>query len=224
LVDELRILAQGPVDHETILQAIDFLGPLSIIQLSGTDEHAQVLVPCSDNQFYPQPNVYYNDLGDRIALVQRLNDEDSLKLAHNKLTWELADKLRIPRLSLSDYKPLDEDEPEIGEPLTTRIRNVLLQYAPEQMFGEFVSNAVDAKASRIEIVLDEKSFPSEEIIAGLEQFQSQHAIIIYNDATFKDKDFRGIRDVGTGGKRGNLCSIGQFGLGALSMYHFAEVR
>lgn len=109
------------------------------------EQRAQLIVPDVNNQFYPIARVYYNDLGDRAHLVPLPSD---IYLASKKVDADLAVALRMTFLGLSGIKPWDEDEEEdMGEELTTRISNVLRQYTAEQAFGEFVSNAADAKAS-----------------------------------------------------------------------------
>jgi sacsin len=57
----------------------------------------------------------------------------------------------------------------------------------------------------------------------MRELQLCPALIIHNNSTFSDRDFKGILRVGTGGKRGRMDTIGQFGLGSLVMFHFTEV-
>ena len=40
---------------------------------------------------------------------------------------------------------------------------------------------------------------------------------------FSENDFKGFKDIGQGGKRGDAASTGMFGRGALTMYHFTDV-
>ena len=49
------------------------------------------------------------------------------------------------------------------------------------------------------------------------------ALVVHNEALFSRSDFKGLANVGQGSKSGKTDSIGRFGLGALSFYHFCEV-
>lgn len=100
------------------------------------------------------------------------------------------------------------------------IKKTLGRYA----LNEFVANAVDAKASTFSVLLDERTFESSKVVApGIAELQRRPALLLYNNAKFNDTDFRGLRKVGQGGKRSNPDSIGRYGLGALSLFHFTDV-
>ena len=47
------------------------------------------------------------------------------------------------------------------------------------------------------------------------------SLVVHNDGIFSRQDFMGILQTSIGGKRGRT---GVIGLGALSMFHFTEVR
>ena len=108
--------------------------------------------------------------------------------------------------------------------MTTRISNVLRQYSIEQAFNEFLANATDAGAAKLNILVDERTFGARSILSPeMAALQTSPSVIIHNDAVFKDADFAGIKRVGLGSKQGKVDAIGKFGLGALSMFHFTEV-
>ncbi|KIO21522.1 hypothetical protein M407DRAFT_10336 [Tulasnella calospora MUT 4182] len=71
--------------------------------------------------------------------------------------------------------------------------------------------------------LDEANFEGRRVIAGLKSFQSGPALVVHNDGVFTDDDFKGLGNIGQGSKSGRVDSIGRFGLGALSFYHFSEL-
>jgi hypothetical protein len=112
------------------------------------------------------------------------------------------------------------------EDLTTRISGALRQYKKEQIFLEFLANAIDAGATSMSIIIDEKLPPKSpsKLFLPKSQFHSCPALMFHNDSVFQDSDFQGIRRVGVGSKRGGNEKIGRFGLGALSAYHFSEVN
>jgi hypothetical protein len=198
------------------------LGILNFIVDAGLQDVTTILVPNVNNQLQPRDKIFFNNLGPRSSLIAL---PDGHSLAHQDLVYSIAKRLGIPALSLSELKPFDEDDEDMGELLTTRIHNVLRQYTVEQAYGELLSNAADARAEMFNILIDTKSFGSSNVLLPtLAEFQTLPALIFHNDATFTDDDFKGIRRIGRGGKEGRTDTIGQFGLGALSVYHFTEVR
>jgi hypothetical protein len=183
------------------------------------EERAGIIVPDSHGELYPIARLLYNDIGYRHLLVTH----DGFFLAHHKVDEKIADKLRMDRLG---FKCLGLNDPHIdmGEQLTTRIRNVLAQYTEQQIFTEFLANAADAEATEFGILVDEYLAPNAKLLSSaMAPFQSCPSLVIYNNGTFTKKDFEGICRIGTGGKEGKTSTIGQFGLGVLSMFHFTEV-
>jgi hypothetical protein len=57
----------------------------------------------------------------------------------------------------------------------------------------------------------------------MQKFSSCPSLVVYNNEKFSDQDFKGICQTSVGGKEGRSNTIGQFGLGALTMFHFTEV-
>ena len=113
------------------------------------------------------------------------------------------------------------------EDLTTRIGNVLRSYDIEQAFNEFLANAADAGARKFNIMLDyggnRWAQSSEVLCQNMAQFCRGPAVIAHNDAEFTMDDIHGICRIGRGGKEDRQGTVGRFGLGALSFYHFSEV-
>lgn len=220
MLKELNNLKQLPSNAQTVNTSVALLQALVKADLND-EQRAQLIIPDINGQFYPISQVHYNDLGDRAYLVPLPSD---VYLASKKIDADLALALRVTFLGLSGLELRDEnDEEDMGEELTTRINNVLRQYTTEQAFGEFVSNAVDAKATAVGILIDERPGATSSLLSqSLAQLQGP-SLVIHNNALFEDKDFRGIRRIGRGGKEGRNDTIGQFGLGSLAMFHFAEV-
>ena len=48
------------------------------------------------------------------------------------------------------------------------------------------------------------------------------ALFAHNDKVFTERDFEGYKDIGRGGKSEDVDSIGLFGRGSMSMYHFTN--
>lgn len=214
------LLALEPNGYK-LVHAITLLSAISHTTLSA-EQRAQLIIPDATGNFHDISKVYYNDLGHRAPLVVM---PDDVYLAHPKIDLELASALEMVFLGVSNLNiSEDDDDEDMGENLPTRISNVLRQYSVEQAFGEFVSNAADAKACDVGFLIDEVVAPTSTLLCPqMAEFQQNPSWVIHNDAIFRESDFKGIRRVGTGGKESSRDTIGQFGLGALSMFHFCEV-
>jgi hypothetical protein len=207
-------------DLDNIIRLLENLQPESL----SIGDQLRVLVPDHSGDLQPLVHVLYNDLDDRSCLVKIPDDK---YFSHRGIGGRLARKLGMETLrAFSLESEEDDDTEDMGETIQTKINNVLLQYKAEQAFGEFLANAIDAGASSFGILVDEFSLPSSRYLLtdSMDELVSCPALVIHNNATFTEKDFVGIRHVGTGGKGGRYDTIGHFGLGSLSMFHFTEVR
>jgi hypothetical protein len=148
---------------------------------------------------------------------------------HTALSQSLASDLSLRFLSSlelgeAEEEDEDDDDDDIREDLVTRIHGVLNDYDIKYALNEFLANAADAGASRFSVLLDERSHDSRTIIsAQMAEFQKGPALVLFNNEVFGSKDFSGLRRIGEGGKTRSSDTIGRFGLGALSLYHFTEV-
>ena len=106
------------------------------------------------------------------------------------------------------------------EALTTRLANILEEYPPGvSTLREYVQNADDAGASTLVLCLDASTqratgYPTPELAdyAG-------PALLVYNDATFTERDFASISSIGKSRKREDSATIGRYGLGFNVSYH-----
>ncbi|CAK5277505.1 unnamed protein product [Mycena citricolor] len=200
----------------SLLQAI---APL-LVDCSAA-EFGRVVVPDDQGSLRPIVELYYPDTtSDPLMLLERFP-------THASISKSDAVSLRIPFLSalhLDGDEGEDEDEDQMGEDLTTRVSNILKDYAINYALNEFLANAIDAHATQFSLLLDGGSYEDARVIApGLADLQTRPALILWNDAVFDASDFAGIRKVGQGGKTDNPHSIGRFGLGALSLFHFGDI-
>jgi hypothetical protein len=221
LVDELASFS-GTLDTSAVNLAVMLLTLLGMAP-PNDDTLRRIQVPDSSSIMRPFTHIFFHDLGHRVTQVEVPPERYS---SHPLIDHDLARRLRFSFLS-SIALPMaaDEiDEDDMEEKLTTRIGNVLKQYTPERSFIEFVANAVDAGAQEVDILLDDVAHPrvGDFLTQSMVDFQGP-SLVIHNNAVFHDKDWKGIRQVGQGGKQGSSDSIGRFGLGALSMFHFTEV-
>lgn len=183
-------------------------------------EFQDTLVPTEDCQLAPAPEVLLNDMGGDPTCPPT-----GLQFAHPLVSVSLANAIGLRRLSEEDFAQSGDgiESFHIGEDLTVRIRGVLQDYDIDHSSNEWVANADDARARSITLLVDEANFEGRRVIGGLTSFQSGPALVVHNDGVFTDEDFKGLGNIGQGGKSGMPNSIGRFGLGALSFYHFSEV-
>lgn len=183
-------------------------------------ECANLLVPDTSGTLRSFQEICYNDVGPRASLV----DIGSNFLAHPNISDELATTLGLRRLGLLGLENQYYDDLDMGEDLMTTIRNRLREYTDSQLLLEFLANASDAGATEFNVLLDQKPAPANVLISPrCSNFQSVPALVIHNNSVFEDDDFKGILRTGVGGKVGRKDTIGQFGLGALTMFHITEV-
>lgn len=213
IIQDLELMQQQPAtgtSSENAILLLSLLLPLAI----NDEARAKILVPDQNHHLLPVDTVYYNDVNDA--------DFIDVHIAHPAITRDLADKLGMGFLGLK-FAGLQNPGRDMGEDPTTTIRNRLREYTDKQFLTEFVANAADAGATEFSIFLDEHQSSGGGVLPGLGEFQACPSLVIHNDTTFTDKDFDGICDTGIGGKRDRTDSIGQFGSGALTMFHFSEV-
>lgn len=185
-------------------------------------------IPDNRNVLRRRSELYFDDMPRRSS---ELGVPESMYPAHYEIKPELARHLGLKFLGdlVTAVDDADEEDHEsMGEPLTNRISKLLREYTKEQAFLEFLANAADANATKFKICVDEFVGGEGKLITPvMEAFERAPSLMVYNDAQFKDKDWKGIRRIGTGSKQaqgdGEDDKIGRFGLGALSMFHFTEV-
>lgn len=226
LISAVNTLAEAEANLELTVRlnaAISLLNHLSKSEKPLEPGNLDLLhYPNHEGQFLSRHELYYNDssraelpadiVGNRTALHPGIGRDTALFFQIDTVS-----SINLGLLREED----GDDDIDMEEALTTRIRNVLRQYAIEQAFPELLANAVDAGASSFRVVLDETTnSPSSRLIAAA---FSGPTLVVYNDAVFKDQDWNGLKKVGLGGKEDDPDLIGRFGLGALSIYHFSEV-
>ncbi|RFU27756.1 hypothetical protein B7463_g8577, partial [Scytalidium lignicola] len=173
--------------------------------------------------FSPIEKICYHNLG-------QVKIPEDIALTHPDIPRNIVQKLEIEDLSqqiingiveISDSD--DEEEFEQREEVTTRISDTLDRYPIKTTFREYLANADDANASKISWLLDERSYSKKYLLTSqLERYQGP-ALLVHNDSTFKENDFEGFKNVGEGSKQRNQDTIGQFGRGSQTMYHWTDV-
>ncbi|GBC09638.1 hypothetical protein RclHR1_00900024 [Rhizophagus clarus] len=110
-----------------------------------------------------------------------------------------------------------------NETLISSIRNIIKDYPVESVFKEFLQNADDAGASRYHVIIDTRSHPTDSLFYNEMNAWQGPAILIFNNAKFRETDFESLMQIRVGGKQEDDTKIGKHGLGFNSCYHFTDV-
>lgn len=226
IISKLHTLGHESPSLEVVTSA---LGLLRSIESDLTDEdRSQLLVPDIHDNLRPFPVTFFNDIGDEAAVLA--GDDDCI--SHPLVDEALARKLSLSRLGLK-YVGLGIPGVDMGEKPVVTVSRTLTQYTEKQFITEFLANAADANATEFTVLVNEFSFrPTTTTVTtstvralcpALDKFCEAPSLVVHNNAKFSDKDFTGICRTSIGGKEGRRETIGQFGLGALTMFHFTEV-
>ncbi|KAI0739601.1 hypothetical protein C8Q80DRAFT_1240735 [Daedaleopsis nitida] len=224
ILQQLEGLAQETIASEHgALDCIDLLQALDYASIT-EQERSRIVAPGNDNKLRKVNDMFYNDLGSR---AHQFALPEGKVGAHSSIRSTLRNNLQIPSLGSFHLKPLTFFGEDMREDLTTRIANVLRAYDIDQAFNEFLANATDAGATTFNLMLDKSATryarSSDLLCEAMVPFCQGPALVVHNDALFTEDDIRGICRIGRGGKEGQADTIGRFGLGALSCYHFSEV-
>lgn len=108
------------------------------------------------------------------------------------------------------------------EPLTTRLRGLIRDYPRGiGIVKEFLQNADDAKASRMEVVMDWRTHSAEGVPEKMRPLLGP-ALLFSNNETFSDDDLTSIQNIGESVKRLEGSKTGRFGLGFNASYNVTD--
>ncbi|KAF5872292.1 putative protein binding protein [Botrytis fragariae] len=206
-------------DTEILLETIKMASKYSRKSLGGLKILDQDSILC------PVEDIVYNDMplqSDRIVdKVRFTNSRISEQTVNSLFIEKLSERLRKGELQLADDDDDDEDFQQC-EAITTSISTTLDRYPIESTFKEYLANADDSKASAVHWMLDPRHHPTENLLTPEMKDLQGPALLVHNDAVFQDSDFKGFKNVGVGSKREDRSTIGMFGRGSQTMYHFTD--
>ncbi|KAI9812928.1 MAG: hypothetical protein M1827_004446 [Pycnora praestabilis] len=190
-------------------------------------------VPAKDGSLVKIADVVYNDLGP-------ISSEHEFTLSHPGISLDvikrlgiqpLSQKIRNGDLGISD---LDEDEFDQREEVTDGIKDALERYPKTATFNEYLANADDCgSATSVNWLLDEHSYSTQRLLTPELGSCQGASLLAQNNGgkypsrkptrhLFQDKDFEGLKHVGRGSKRDDPTTIGKFGRGSQTMYHWTD--
>lgn len=183
----------------------------------------EFLLPGEDGLLHPLSDLYYRD--NQVAwMTPTLEAKYAL---HGEISKSLATGLGVPFLSTLqlDEDDEDEDDEQMGEDFVQRVAGFLKENDIRFAVNEWLANASDAKATQFSMVLDnDRHLQAHPVSPRLGELYESSTFVLFNNAQFSKKDFTGIRQISVGGKGGDSNSHGRYGLGALSLYYFTDVR
>lgn len=184
------------------------------------NERSGLYIPDTNGTLCPFNSIYYNDVGPRAHLI----DAGSSSLAHPDISPQLAIDLGLSRLGLADLQSQSGVDFDVtGADLIKNIRYNLQDYSDSQLLLDLLGIASDAGATEFDVLLDEQVAPAGALLSPrCNDFQRVPALVIHMDSALADDGFKGILRTGVDDK-GRKGTIGQYGLGPLSMFHVSEV-
>ena len=173
-------------------------------------------------QLYPEDEVAYTD-NEMLCDIATASEEE-YHLIHPKVS-HLAPILGLT--PLSDKLDITEDIFEDAgqhEPLTTRLSNILREYKDGlTIIKEMIQNADDARATEVNILYDNRTHSTDNLLfKGMAESHGP-ALIVHNNRTFTEKDFENITKLAGATKANQPLKIGKFGVGFCSVYHITDV-
>ena len=119
----------------------------------------------------------------------------------------------------------NEDGFDVGATpkLTTTLKRLVRAYPKDiGIIKEFIQNADDAGARCVKIIMDWRSHPFTKLPDPKMQVLMGPALLIFNDAIFRDEDLKSIQNIGESVKQLDTSKIGRFGLGFNATYNVTD--
>ena len=178
-------------------------------------------------QLVDASKVVYTDNAFLKNFLKSSETEGSYTFVHESIIPQMAKCLGLT--PLTEYLDISEDTFEdVGqsEPLTQRLKNILRDYdGGLTIIKELIQNADDAGATVMNICFDARTHdisPRNLFLAGMAESHGP-ALIVHNNATFTDDDFKNIQKLAGATKQDKSLKIGKFGVGFCSVYHITDV-
>ena len=158
--------------------------------------------------------------------LQSSDEKEKYTFVHQSVSPRLAQALGV--VPLTEFLDISEDTFEDAgqhEPLTTRLKNILRDYKDGlTIIKELLQNADDAEATEVNICYDSRQHETnikKLFFSGMAEAHGP-ALIVHNNKTFSEDDFKNITKLAGTTKQGKKLKIGKFGVGFCSVYHMTD--
>ena len=199
-------------------------------EMAQLDEGEALYVPIECDSKGPRlehfTKVTYSDNEFLRNILSAAGEETPHVFLHHRVT-SLAHCLHLS--PLSDHMSITGDAFEDAgqhEPRIVRLKNILKEYTDGlTIVKEMLQNADDAGATELNICYDGRTHTTEHKSLFFPNMVDSHgpALVIHNNSTFTDDDFRNITKLAGATKEGASLKIGKFGVGFCSVYHITDV-
>jgi hypothetical protein len=248
--DYIQVLREMAEDTGAI-QNINKLNEKQSLPLSDTNIDIAVSIvtllsiDCGDISSH---SVYLPDSSGRLVLSTELVNDDvpwmagpeyasirvGCQLIHPNISSLVANKMGVKSLRLSLVnKSLEQtlfSSPQESleafgqaESLTSRLKTILDMYPDgNPIFSELIQNADDSGATKVSIMLDMNTYPSESLLDSKMSPLQGPSLIVCNNSMFTEADYHALARIGQGSKLEKLAATGRFGLGFSSTYHITD--
>ena len=215
----------------TVMSILNWLTEDGTKSVSSDIAAADILVPIEAESEWPQlvqaSEVVYTDNEFLKEYFQFSEEKECHMFVHSHISNQLAHLLGV--IPLSEQLDISEDTFEDAgqhEPLTIRLKNILTEYKDGlTIIKELLQNADDAEATEVNICYDVRQHetdPKKLYFSGMTEAHGP-ALVVHNNSTFSDDDFKNITMLAAATKKGEALKIGKFGIGFCSVYHMTDV-
>ena len=180
----------------------------------------RVKVPTKQGYILPAEEVYIDDAPGKqsshlMTLSEKLSSAQGRHLQCPSIRDQLAKECEI----------LEDGDDSFGqeEDLVDRIKQLLNEYeGKEDIFREFFQNTDDHGSSELHFVLDTRSFDSEQLVDTRARHLQGPALLVCSTKELTDEDIARMQRLGRSSKRRDAETVGRYGVGMCSMYHFSD--
>ena len=223
--DMFHTQTKGELDKVCCLLIETIINELNEKQIDDLRKYKDAYLPNKTFVFEPVGCLAYDDnplllVKEKSYIHPRFRKEVALALGVAPVRSVFLESYRLKKSSKTLYHGIPFGQ---KEELTQRIKNILEGYTLDiTLLKELLQNADDARASKMCVILDKRQHTHEHLPTSKWSELQGPALLIWNDANFTDDDLRGIQDLGSGTKRDNRDTIGQYGIGFNVVYHITD--
>ena len=106
------------------------------------------------------------------------------------------------------------------EDLVPRIRDLIDGYSKDSILKEYLQNADDSGATELVVTYDRRNHSS--LIDTKFEIAKETSLLLFNNESFKEKDFNAIVKIGAQGKISDAAATGRFGQGFSSSFSISD--